>query len=82
MLLIKEIVNCNCLDVEKGQENNDRSVRLYQKPQKMLWKKDKEYSKSIKLQEKQEKDRAEKVKVPNELQLRNRKGLYIKKIIL
>lgn len=43
LLLIKEIVNCNYPDGEKLQESNDRSVRLHQKPQKILWNKDKEH---------------------------------------
>lgn len=43
LLLIKEIANCNYPDGEKLQESNDRSVRLHQKPQKILWNKDKEH---------------------------------------
>lgn len=37
LLLSQEIVNCNYPDGEKWQENNDRSVRLHQNPQKSIW---------------------------------------------
>lgn len=56
LLLIKEIVNCNYPDGEKLQESNDRSVDCTRNPKRSCGTK----TKSMKLQEKQEKDRAEK----------------------